>query len=103
MDYNIVAAYSAEKKQWDIKVTGEVDIFCAEDFRKRIMAIFKEKPARLSIDCGGLLYLDSTAVAALLQVFKAVRGCGGDLTLVSAGPTLMRLLTITNLDKILTK
>jgi anti-sigma B factor antagonist len=99
MDYEMSSEYNEAKKLWEIKASGEIDIFNSGEFKEEVSALIKEKPADVCIDCGSLKYIDSTGLGAMVALLKAVREYGGRMTLKNVGSNMQRLLQITSLDK----
>jgi anti-sigma B factor antagonist len=57
---------------------------------------------RVVLDFERTQAMDSTALGALVQVYKALKAEGGELVLCNVGDAVRRVLTITRLDQILT-
>jgi len=100
MDYTFSKSFNPGLKQWEITVTGEIDIFNSNDFKESLMSLIKETPTDLRIDCCELKYIDSTALGSLVAVLKNVKGYGGEVYLAKVKPNLAKLFKITNLDKV---
>ena len=100
MDFQMEAAYDAQKNCWQVTVSGEIDIFNSPDMKKRLMELIEEKQADLYLNCQNLDYLDSTALGALVAVLKNVKGYEGEMHLLQVKPSLNKLFKITNLDKV---
>ena len=99
MDYEIQSSYNELKKMWEVKVSGEIDIFNSNDFKDKINRLLDEKPADLHLDCGYLKYIDSTALGALVAILKRVKSYDGNVYLANVNSNMNRLLKITKLDK----
>lgn len=54
----------------------------------------------IALNLAGLTHLDARGLGELVLALKAVRGCGGRLTLVAPSPRVLRLLNVTRLDTI---
>ena len=99
MDYQLTAAYDEEKREWKIKVSGEIDIFNSNAFKESLNTLIGEKQASLIIECSELKYIDSTALGSLVAVLKNVKAYGGEVKLENLRKSLTKLFKITNLDK----
>lgn len=100
MDFQMSACMNDENNRWDVKLSGEVDIFNSEDLKKRLTDLLNENCADLYLHCEQLEYIDSTALGALVGVMKFASSSGKALRLLSLRPSLKRLFRITNLDKV---
>jgi anti-sigma B factor antagonist len=56
---------------------------------------------RFVLDATALEYLDSAAVGALVASLSNVKKAGGELRLAGASPRIMRVFTITGVDKLI--
>ena len=100
MDYGISHAYDEEKKAWDVKLTGEFDIFSSPNLKDGLNELVTSKNADLVLDCSALDYLDSTAIGTLVAVLKNVKVYGGKVVLLGLKPNLLKLFRITSLNKV---
>jgi anti-sigma B factor antagonist len=57
---------------------------------------------RLLIDLGGVPFVDSAGLGALIGGIRRVRELGGDVAVACPRPTLTRLLHTTGFDRIVT-
>ena len=99
MDYSIEYKYVEEKKYWQVKVFGEIDIFSSQEFKSNLVELLNECVADLRIDCSELNYMDSTALGSLVGALKNVKALNRELYLHNVKPNLKKLFKITNLDK----
>jgi anti-sigma B factor antagonist len=103
MDYELDYAFNEDRKTWEVKLAGEVDIFNSDRFKDAVISLISDKPADVTVDCGGLNYIDSTALGALVALHKAALQAGRSITLVNLSANIRRLLKITNLENIFTR
>ena len=60
-------------------VAGEITLHNSPAVRGRLLDVVREeRPRTADLDLGGVPYMDSSAVAVLVEVLKAVRQAGGD-------------------------
>lgn len=57
---------------------------------------------RVILDFANTEAIDSTALGALVQIFKMLQGAGGKLVLAEVGEAIRRLLSITRLESVFT-
>jgi len=56
---------------------------------------------RIVVDLGGIAFIDSSGLGALIGGLKTARQHGGDLRIAAAGEQVLSVLKLTNLDRIL--
>jgi anti-sigma B factor antagonist len=83
-----------------IKISGEVDIFTAPDFKSAINDAISSGAKDLVIDMTDVGYMDSSGFGALLSATKRLRPNGGRINLARCGEAIERMLKITRLDSI---
>lgn len=98
MEFDIQSCFNEDKNCWEIKASGEIDIFNSNGFKDSINVLIEKKQADLIIDCISLRYIDSTALAALVSILKKVKNYGCTIKLRNVSPNMTRLLKITSLD-----
>ena len=62
---------------------GELDVVCADAFRRRFSDATKDEPAHVVLDLRELTFIDSTGLALLLGVNKMAQDGGFALSIVS--------------------
>lgn len=82
-----------------ISVTGELDIATAEQAYTYITDVIDCWPAPVSVNLAGLTFCDASGLGALARVARHAREAGRPLTLLSARPSLVKIMRITGLDR----
>lgn len=82
-----------------ISVTGELDIATADQAYTYITDVIDCWPAPVSVDLAGLTFCDASGLGALSRVARHARQAGRQLTLMSARPSLVKIMRITGLDR----
>jgi anti-sigma B factor antagonist len=82
-----------------ISVTGELDIATAEQAYTYISDVIDCWPAPVSVDLAGLTFCDASGLGALARVARHAREAGRPLRLISARPSLVKIMRITGLDR----
>ena len=100
MEILIDSSFDDAKNSWQVKITGEVDLFNSAQMKQKLLSLIDQKPANLIIDCSSLEYIDSTALGALVGVLKNTKSYGCDISLINVKPNIEKLFKITNLDKV---
>jgi len=55
----------------------------------------------VQLDLAGITRVDSAGIALLIELIRAVRKRGGEVSLLNAPPQLMAIATVSGLDRIL--
>ena len=82
-------------------VVGEVDLHNSPDLRRALLDLVeRHKPERLVLNFADVTYLDSSAIAVLVEAHKALRPIGGKLYLSDLKPRVRGIFEIARLDAI---
>jgi anti-sigma B factor antagonist len=80
---------------------GDVDMAVAEDVRRRLMELVDRGQARLVLDLGSVMYIDSSGLGALVAAMKHARAAGGDIKVCALENDVRSLFEMTRLNKVL--
>jgi anti-anti-sigma factor len=81
-----------------VKLSGEVDMACADDVREHLLEVFGDQ-ASLVVDLDGLRYVDSAGIRMLFDLSERLARQDRSLALaVAADAPVRRVLSITRLD-----
>lgn len=83
-----------------VEIGGEIDVYTAPRLREAVVAAIDEGHTRLVIDIEHVAFLDSTGLGVLVGALKRVRGDGGSLDIVCTNDRLLKIFSITGLDKV---
>lgn len=93
----------SEGNDWAVlAVEGEVDVYTAPQFRKRLIELVDEGRNRILVDLEAVEFLDSTGLGVLVGGLKRTRSNDGDLALVCTQRRILKVLEITGLTKVFT-
>lgn len=81
-----------------LAVSGEFDLAVVDEFLERALACLDDAPG-IDVDLGGVTFIDSSGLGALVRVRKEAAARGKTLTLVEVGAATHRLLEITGLQQ----
>jgi len=85
-----------------IRLAGELDVVCADVFRRRFTEVTDGEPERVVIDLRDLTFLDSTGLALLLRVNEISQDLGFALSIVSGdGDPAGKIFRMTGTNAIL--
>ena len=80
-----------------LRIDGEIDACAAPQLRERVIGLAGNGTVHLIADLRGAGFLDSAGLGALVGSRKALRACGGSLTLVAGTGRVLQVLRITGL------
>ncbi|HEY7088986.1 MAG TPA: STAS domain-containing protein [Tepidisphaeraceae bacterium] len=82
-------------------VRGEIDLHNSPDLRAALLgAISKSKFTRLILNLSQVPYMDSSAIAVLVEVLQKVKRAGGKVCLTNLQPRVKGLLEIARLGSV---
>jgi anti-sigma B factor antagonist len=82
-----------------LQLSGEVDLHCSPKLREAIMGVL-EGGSPLLIDMAKVSYIDSSAIASLVEGFQTAKVSKLPYGLLNINGTAMQVLTLTRLDKL---
>lgn len=84
-----------------LSVAGSIDLQTAPELRAGVDELLADGTTKLVVDLGGVDFLDSSALGALVGITKEM-GPSGVLRIACANPSLVRLFELTRLTEMLT-
>ena len=82
-----------------VRVTGEVDLYSAPEFKQELARALRGGSTRLLVDLSATSFIDSTALAVLVATRRQLQPAGGELVVVCADERLRKVFAMTNLDR----
>ena len=82
-----------------VVLRGELDADCAERVEQILSEAVERTTGDLVIDVSDLTFLSACGVGSLAVTVDRLAARGGVVRLVGAGPLVMRVLTVTELDQ----
>ena len=76
-------------------VRGQIDFSVSAEFRVFMHALAAEAAGDLTLDLGGLVYLDSSGLAVLLEVRRLLTTDGRKLSVTAVSPQVAKLFALT--------
>ena len=83
-----------------LAVRGSLDINTAPQLSDEIDRVIGDKPKTVIVDLSGLDLIDSSGVAALVKLYKGVRGGGGVITISGARDQPLAIFKLLRMDKV---
>lgn len=83
-----------------LAVRGSLDINTAPALAEEIDRIVGEKPKAVTVDLSALELIDSSGVAALVKLYKAIRATGGAVVMSGARDQPLAIFKLLKMDKV---
>jgi anti-sigma B factor antagonist len=81
-------------------VEGELDASTAPGLRDKFEELIGQGDNKYVIDLGGVGFMDSSGISAIVNLFKRVRIGQGDVKLCCLGSEIMRIFELTRLNRV---
>jgi anti-sigma B factor antagonist len=82
-----------------LELSGRFDSYTAPQVRQWLEEAADSEPAQMVLNLSGVHFVDSTALATLVQGMKRCRLLNGDLRLCCLQPPVRMIFELTRLDK----
>lgn len=82
-----------------IELDGRLDSFAASDLKSKITECLGKQPTNLILDLTEVHFIDSRALATIVQGLHACQAAGGDLCICGPNEPVRRIFELTRLDK----
>jgi len=83
-----------------VDLTGQLTSFASGVLRQTVGDLMKRGKKQIVLNVGGLVYLDSSGVGALVNCYMSVIKQGGEMKVVGLTPKVEEVLKITQLYRI---
>jgi len=83
-----------------VYLSGEIDIYNAQQFKEKIYQVVENSKGDVSIDCSGLNYIDSTGLGVFVGALKKAKQNNRDIHILNIRDNIKKLFVITGLDKL---
>lgn len=83
-----------------VTLGGEIDVYTAPFVREQLDEAVHEGKVNLVVDLTQVRFLDSTGLGVLVGRLKLTRSLGGSLRLVGTDERVVKVFSITGLDKV---
>lgn len=84
-----------------VHVSGEIDVASAAVLRDALEALIADGRRRLTLDLGGVTFMDSTGLGIVVGRLKKLARHGGTLTVAASHERVLRVFAITGLDQLI--
>ena len=83
-----------------LTIRGSLDINTAPALAEEIDRIVATKPPKVAVDLASLDLIDSSGVAALVKLYKGIRGAGGTIAINGARDQPLAIFKLLRMDKV---
>jgi len=98
---DLISAARQEKESVVVSVRGEIDLHNSPELRSALLEMLEQyKPKKLVLNLAQVPYMDSSAIAVLVESLQKLRKAGGKIYLTNLQPRVKGLLEIARLDAI---
>jgi anti-sigma B factor antagonist len=80
---------------------GRLDMASAPAFREQVKQLIESGTIRLVVDLGGVSFVDSSGLGAVIGGLKVARQAGGNLRVARANQQVLLVLDLTSLNRVL--
>jgi anti-sigma B factor antagonist len=84
-----------------VVLSGRLDLLTASDVKNHIQRLVADGWSQLVVDLGGVPYIDSSGLGALIGGLKAARHAGGDFRIARPPEQVRFVLQASTLDRVL--
>jgi len=85
-----------------VEVSGEVDLYTAPRMKEDLVALIETGVGQVVVDLSRVTFIDSTALGVIISGVKRLAERDGHLAIVAGSRPVVRILSVTGLDKVLT-
>lgn len=83
-----------------VSVSGEVDLYTAPALKGALREAIEGGARRVLVDLSQATFIDSTTLGVLIGAVKRLRPLGGELAIACRDPNILKIFSITLLDRI---
>ena len=84
-----------------VRVSGEVDMACANDLLGTIVSAEVPRGGKLILDLADVAFMDSSGISALVEAHRKRDAEGIAMTIVGTPPTVLKVFRISGVDSYL--
>jgi anti-sigma B factor antagonist len=86
-----------------LAVSGDLDISGVDEFLDQASRLLDTAPDAVDIDLGGVTFIDSSGLGALVRLHRSAAGSGRQLRLANVPRPVSRILELTGLTELFTE
>src|SRR2546429_996721 len=100
-DYVQIDLQQAHERVTVVAPKGRLDMSSAPAFRERVKQLVESGATHLVVDLGGVTFVDSSGLGAVIGGLKVARQAGGDLRIARPNQQVLLVLDLTSLNRVL--
>jgi anti-sigma B factor antagonist len=101
MSLQITSSFNENRDNWEIEFCGELDAMYEKELKEVLSNNYSEKKKDIVLNFQDLTYIDSTGLGIIIGAYKKLKDGGNTLKIQNPKKSILKLLSITSLDKIL--
>ena len=83
-----------------ISFQGDLDFHCASELRSELMKLAERQASKVAVDFKKVNYIDSSGLAAFVELFQSMKRYGGKLVLYHLTDGVRSVFEVAKLDSI---
>jgi anti-sigma B factor antagonist len=83
-----------------LEPSGEIDLHTSPQLREKLQALLKARTPRLIVDLGAVNYMDSSALATLIEYLRDAAAHSGQLALCRLQPRVRTVFELVRLNEL---
>jgi anti-anti-sigma factor len=84
-----------------VGIQGDLDFHTITEVRSELAKLADRQPAKVLIDLKNVSYVDSSGLAAFIELFQKMKRYGGKMILSNLTPGVKKIFDVSRLDMIL--
>jgi len=96
---NASGKWQAVEEDGVLRISGEIDSTVHEEVRAMLRAHVDTSAGEVILDLGALDYMDSSGLAAFLEIRKALHASGRGMRITAVTPLVARIFQITQVGR----
>lgn len=81
-----------------IRFEGELDYHCSNDIRERLENVLERKPAKMVVDLSKVPYMDSSGIAAFVEMYQKSKAYGGRIVFCGLQDAVQKVFDLAKLN-----
>jgi len=83
-----------------VKLSGDIDLHSSPELRAVLLELVKDKAELIVVDLSGVVYMDSSGLATLIECLQGLRSYSGELRLAAVPPKVRDVFDLAQLGRL---
>ena len=83
-----------------VELSGRLTMASAPAVLQALRAVIERSAAKVVVNLGGVVFLDSSGLSVLISAFKSARAKGGEVVLLCLRPAVRSLIELTRMHQV---